>query len=536
MSDDTSSSGSDQAYSDSETDSSSSLGTDEETYTQSSESKEEKPDTDGRQIESHVNVRSTERETPIEIRIPRLSQAHEESSSDESEPPSLPTPPLSTSHSTLSKNVSTEKIIDENRESDTQEDDDEKEIETKAEEELERENAEDEDDDEPHSASYLSVPYTEDRAGTDSESEDERHEKKKRTGMKETMSLRCHSCMNRFRDTCATVWNDLKKQTDKYRPKEVAERPEKKQEPSTTESVASRREPITIQPTQALEPTPTEEEVFGHTQPERSRRTSSESAYKAWKRLTDLCESPSTTYDLSSSHAGAPAKLRLSSHGQSLRDDLPADEEIKGEADVEEDDEACSASYLSVPYTEDRFPTGDDSDEEDKAKGRTARSTGENPVLLLCHSCMDRTRTACQSMWTKCQTRSSKSRTMKKPKPAQPTTTELTASTAQPVTNEPLPTNAPVVEEVMPPATKSALQAIDKKDENEADQEEDDDDDEPHSASYLSVPYTEDRHSLGDDDEIAKPRNSISAACHSCVDRVWTYMRGLCNPSKEDRK
>ncbi|TGZ52323.1 hypothetical protein CRM22_010654 [Opisthorchis felineus] len=504
MSDDTSSSGSDQAYSDSETDSSSSLGTDEETYTQSSESKEEKPDTDGRQIESHVNVRSTERETPIEIRIPRLSQAHEESSSDESEPPSLPTPPLSTSHSTLSKNVSTEKIIDENRESDTQEDDDEKEIETKAEEELERENAEDEDDDEPHSASYLSVPYTEDRAGTDSESEDERHEKKKRTGMKETMSLRCHSCMNRFRDTCATVWNDLKKQTDKYRPKEVAERPEKKQEPSTTESVASRREPITIQPTQALEPTPTEEEVFGHTQPDklgrrRSRRTSSD-------------------------HAGAPAKLRLSSHGQSLRDDLPADEEIKGEADVEEDDEACSASYLSVPYTEDRFPTGDDSDEEDKAKGRTARSTGENPVLLLCHSCMDRTRTACQSMWTKCQTRSSKSRTMKKPKPAQP------------VTNEPLPTNAPVVEEVMPPATKSALQAIDKKDENEADQEEDDDDDEPHSASYLSVPYTEDRHSLGDDDEIAKPRNSISAACHSCVDRVWTYMRGLCNPSKEDRK
>ncbi|GAA49421.1 hypothetical protein CLF_103043 [Clonorchis sinensis] len=212
------------------------------------------------------------------------------------------------------------------------------------------------------------------------------------------------------------------------------------------------------------------------------------SAYKAWKRLTDVCESPSTTYDLSSSHAGAPAKLcfdvftdislptsaafRVTNKEESevqqkdmkaafelrtrkkrvsiemwrfflldkpltrernshslakldayeqwstvpcvsmfngrqcfvgitcLRGDLPADEETKGEEGVEEDDEACSASYLSVPYTEDRFPTGGDSDEEGKVKGKTARSTGENPVLLLCHSCMDRTRTACQSMWT----------------------------------------------------------------------------------------------------------------------------------------
>ncbi|GAA50321.1 hypothetical protein CLF_104371 [Clonorchis sinensis] len=71
-----------------------------------------------------------------------------------------------------------------------------------------------------------------------------------------------------------------------------------------------------------------------------------------------------------------------------------------------------------------------------------------------------------------------------------------------------------------------ALQDIDKKDVTEDDQEEDDDD-EPHSASYLSVPYTEDRHSLGDEDEVAKPRNSVAAACQSCMDRVWTYMRAL---------
>ncbi|KER25104.1 hypothetical protein T265_07392 [Opisthorchis viverrini] len=57
----------------------------------------------------------------------------------------------------------------------------------------------------------------------------------------------------------------------------------------------------------------------------------------------------------------------------------------------------CDALHIAgALYTEDRFPTGGDSDEEDEAKGRT----GENPVLLLCHSCMDRTRTACQTMWT----------------------------------------------------------------------------------------------------------------------------------------
>ncbi|KER25102.1 hypothetical protein T265_07390 [Opisthorchis viverrini] len=253
-------------------------------------------------------------------------------------------------------------------------------------------------------------------------------------------------------------------------------------------------------------------------------------------------------------------------------EELPEDEEHRGEEE-EDDDEHYSASYLSVPYTEDRFPTGGDSDEEDEAKGRT----GENPVLLLCHSCMDRTRTACQSMWTseldtttdrqqamewfkvarmgpgydsavflvslqqwvdrtspgmgrvsRQQLRSGQfvegvqsalgiqlrsaghtadfSKISLRPwvlrRPVLETLEESVGlgslhifvyvysknqclfATLNPTLASP---SSPVVEEVMPPSTKSALQDIDEKDENEGDQEEDDDD-EPHSASYLSVP------------------------------------------------
>ncbi|KAG5453489.1 hypothetical protein CSKR_113964, partial [Clonorchis sinensis] len=231
---------------------------------------------------------------------------------------------------------------------------------------------------------------------------------------------------------------------------------------------------------------------------------------------------------------------------RSLRGDLPADEETKGEEGVEEDDEACSASYLSVPYTEDRFPTGGDSDEEGKVKGKTARSTGENPVLLLCHSCMDRTRTACQSMWTKCQTikmpKKVKRQKKKPPKTTQPIALEPMAPTAQPVSAEPLASTAPIVEEVMPPATKRSLEELPEVEQPR--EEEEEDDDEHHSASYLSVPYTEDRFPTGgdsDEEDGAKGKtarstgeNPVLLLCHSCMDRTRTACQSMWTPIVEE--